>query len=119
VQTLEEPLTAMLAGATGGTLATPRFGSIRPVAMLRISKAGAAELVRGASVDGIEPEDLGDVLAATRKLNVHTSSRSNWPGQPSPQMLALVVPDLLIRRADIRKPTAPHVRPPVMARPGP
>jgi hypothetical protein len=119
VRQLEEPMTAMLAGAvgirTGGEGTRGVVGA--PVLMFKVLPSGAEELVRGASIDGLEVEDLGDILAATQSLNLHRSLTPSWGALATPHPPSFVAPDLLIRKADVRRPSTPHPKPPVMQRP--
>ncbi len=123
VRSLEEPLTAILAGSLGGSTTGQQLGGMMsPVVMFKLFPSGKEELVRGASLDGLDAADLADVLGASRILNERHSAALAFPtagGAPpqSSQRESLLVPDLLIRKADVRKPRAPHPRPPVMSRP--
>jgi hypothetical protein len=81
-------------------------------------------LVRGATLHGLQTEDLRNILKASRELTVHHSAMAALPGAFGVQALglnpiSLAVPDLLVGKVDVQKPSGPNPKPPIMTRPAP
>lgn len=125
VSLFEEPLTHLLAGGGRVGHAPPGgLGALVPLELYRVSPNGKKELVRGANLQGLSVEDFKDVLLASRELSVHHSATMSLPAALGAQgmgihPLGLAVPDLLLGRVELQKPTRPHPKPPVLARPKP
>jgi hypothetical protein len=125
VRRLDEPA---ITGAAWGL--TSRFGRQQmgellpnPLLMVKVFPDGREELVRGASLHAVQTDDLRDIIAASRTVTVHhTGGMGPMAGLFGVTLgagggLSIVASDLLIRKADVRKPTTPHRKPPILPRP--
>jgi len=123
VRRLDDPLATAMAWAQVRDFRPGMGGSLpSPVLVYKLLPDGREELLRGASLHSLQTEDLRDILAASRSTTVHHSGglaaiagllgHSGMGGGVS-----IVAPDLLIRKASVRKPTAPHRKPPILSRP--
>ncbi len=111
-------------GVTGTTLATAgTSGGVilpAPVLMFEIDLRGHERLVRGGRVESLSTRDLRHVLAAGRDVTVYSyfasavASRNVYSGDVPTSVAA---PDLLVGDADVRRPTEPSPKPPVLPRP--
>src|SRR5690606_775603 len=120
IRQLQEPVAGMLAASMGIQSGAGRTseGVGFPISMFKVLPNGREELVRGGSIEGLTVDDLGDILAATHSLSVHRSVAPTW-GETlaTPHPPSFVTPDLLIQKADVRRPSRPHPKPPVMRSP--
>jgi hypothetical protein len=125
VSLFEEPLTHILAaGARAGESAPGGLGGLVPLRLYRVTADGKKQVVRGANLQGLDVENFKDVLLASRELSVHHSATLALPAALGAQgmglhPLAIAVPDLLLGRVELQKPTRPHPKAPVLERPKP
>jgi predicted Zn-dependent protease len=80
-----------------------------------IDRDGKETLVRGAEIAPISVRDLRDILAAGRDSNVYDFIIENEGGVDLPS--SVVAPSLLFEDVEVRGPTSPNKRPPVVPRP--
>ena len=123
VRRLDDPVATAMAWDQARTFRSGMGEALpNPVLLYKLRPDGIEEPLRGASLHAIRTDDLRDILAASRSATVHHSvglaamavllGHSGTGGG-----LSVVAPDLLIRKASVRKPTAPHRRPPILSRP--
>lgn len=86
-----------------------------PVLAYRIGLDGREQLVRGAQFSPMTVRDLKDILAAGRKLAVHSFATSTPRGFDI--AASVVSPSLLFEDVELRRPTRSFRRPPVVPRP--
>jgi hypothetical protein len=122
VRRLEQPSVNMMLSVLQGM--GPSFSHasrLSPAVMVRVSRDGTEELVRGAALDSLETGDLRNILAAgtqgtvyhsvTTALRLMTSRAGNAAG------LSIVAPDLLVDRVEVKKMTGPYAKRPLLGRP--
>jgi TldD protein len=123
VRRLDDPIATAMAWARTREFRPGMGGSLpNPVLVYKVLPDGTEERLRGASLHSIQTDDLRDILAASRSVTVHQSGGLaavagllGHSGMGSG--VSIVAPDLLLRKASVRKPTAPHRKPPILPRP--
>jgi predicted Zn-dependent protease len=92
-------------------------GTMMPAPELayRVTPDGEETLLRGATLAQMSVRDLRDVLAAGRDAAVYSFVTENDGGLDLPASIA--APSLLFEDVEVRGPTAPSKRPPVVPRP--
>jgi predicted Zn-dependent protease len=87
----------------------------QPELMYRLTLDGKEELVRGATISPISVRDLKDIVAAGRESHVYGVAG------PSPGGFAVlssfVSPSLLFEEVEVKRPTRPFKRPPLLPHP--
>jgi TldD protein len=94
----------------------------RPILAYRLYPDGREELLRGATLQSLGVRDLRYLLGvgATPTVWSYFSSSSPLPGSGAASgdiPTSMAAPDLLVRDLDVRRPSAPHRRPPSVPRP--
>jgi hypothetical protein len=123
VRRLDDPMSTAMAWGQTRSFRPGMGGSLPgPILLYKLFPDGTEALVRGASLHSLETDDLRDILAASRTTTVHHSGGlaaiAGLLGRAVGSTgVSIVAPDLLIRKASVRKPTAPHRRPPILSRP--
>jgi hypothetical protein len=92
-------------------------GELMPAAQLayRVTADGKETLMRGATLSPFSVRDLRDVLAAGQGGAVYSFVTENDAGTDLPA--SIVAPALLFEDVEIRGPSTPNKRPPVVSRP--
>ncbi len=123
VRRLDDPIATAMAWAQARAF-RPGMGESLPSPVLvhKVLPDGTEELLRGASLHSIQTDDLRDILAASQTTTVyHSGGLAAVAGllghSGMGSGVSIVAPDLLIRKASVRKPTAPHSKPPILSRP--
>lgn len=86
-----------------------------PEVVYRLDPDGKETLLRGAQFTGMTVRDLRDVVAAGRELGVYSFVAESDGGLDTP--VSVVAPALLFEDIEVRGPTTPSKRPPVVPRP--
>jgi TldD protein len=99
------------------TRTSPTGGEMMPAPELAylVTPDGKETLVRGAALAPMAVRDLRDVLAAGRDVAVYGFVAENDGGLDIPS--SIVAPALLFEDVELRGPTTPNKRPPVVPRP--
>jgi TldD protein len=92
-------------------------GELMPAAQVayRLGADGRESLIRGATIAPLSVRDLRDVLAAGRDPAVYSFVTENDAGTDIP--VSIASPSLLFEDVEVRAPSTPNKRPPVVARP--
>jgi hypothetical protein len=92
-------------------------GEVMPSAQVayRVTPDGHETLIRGATIAPLSVRDLRDVLAAGQGGAVYSFVTENDAGTDIPA--SVVAPALLFEDMEIREPSTPNKRPPVVPRP--
>jgi TldD protein len=92
-------------------------GEMMPAAQVayRVTADGRETLMRGATLSPFSVRDLRDVLAAGQGGSVYSFVTENDAGTDMPA--SIVAPALLFEDVEIRGPSTPNKRPPVVPRP--
>jgi predicted Zn-dependent protease len=98
----------MLGGGHGGP------ASIRPLVVYRI-KDGKEQLVRGLTLEGLQPRSLREIAAVGKDPYVYNFIDGGGVGTGLGS--TIVTPSLLFSDVDIRRQTGKHRKPPLYARP--
>jgi hypothetical protein len=86
-----------------------------PEVVYRVSPDGKETLLRGAQFTGMTVRDLREVIGAGRDLGAYTFvAESEGALDVS---VSVVAPSLLFEDIEVRGPTAPSKRPPIVPRP--
>jgi predicted Zn-dependent protease len=92
-------------------------GEVMPAAQVayRVTPDGRETLIRGATIAPLSVRDLRDVLASGRDAAIYSFVTENDAGTDLPA--SVVAPALLFEDIEIRGPSTPNKRPPVVPRP--
>jgi hypothetical protein len=92
-------------------------GEVMPAAQIayRVTPDGHETLVRGATIASLSVRELRDVLAAGQGGAVYGFVTENDAGTDLPA--SIVAPALLFEDIELREPSTPNKRPPVVPRP--
>jgi hypothetical protein len=88
---------------------------IRPLIVYKINKDGKEQLVRGLTLEGLQPRSLREIVAVGKDPVVYNFLDSGGPGTGIPS--TIVTPSLLFPDVDIRRQTGKNRKPPLYARP--
>jgi TldD protein len=124
VRRLDDPSITMLATVQERAAHPGIEGDLPgPIQLYQVLPDGRERLVRGASLHSLQTADLRDILAAGQNATVHHTgglmavAGMFGSGDQDLAGASIVAPDLLLRKVDVRKPTTPHQKPPVLSRP--
>ena len=101
-------LSPRVSASNGGAMPPPEV-------IYRVTPDGKETLLRGAQFTGMTVRDLREVIGAGRDLGVYSFVAESEGGLDV--AVSVVAPSLLFEDVEVRGPTAPSKRPPVVPRP--
>lgn len=88
---------------------------VRPLVVYKIDKSGQEQLVRGLTLEGLQPRSLREISAMGKDQQVYNFIDAGGGGAGIPS--SIVTPSLIFSDVDIRRQTGKHRKPPLYARP--